>query len=93
MKHKLIDTKRSRLDLSMAIIVLALLALGMLLIIIKGLSAEYIDDNGLLHENFFLLPIGFLFIFSAIIIFVVMLINKIRIKIRGRRCICRNDLI
>ena len=87
MRHKLIDTKRSKQNLTLTIIGLALLALGMLFIVIKGLSAEYIDEDGLLHENFFLLPIGFLFIFSAITTFVVMLINKIRIKIRNRRCI------
>lgn len=89
MKNKLIndgsDTKRSKLNLIMTIIGFVLLLLGMLFIVIKGMSVEYIDKDGFLHENFFLLPMGFLFMFSGIITFIVMLINNARIKIRDKK--------
>nr|WP_254907581.1 DUF3955 domain-containing protein [Enterococcus sp. 12C11_DIV0727] len=32
-------------------------------------SVEYIDKTGILHENFYLLPIGFLFLFAGILSF------------------------
>ena len=32
---------------------------------IESLSVEYTDQAGILHENFFLLPIGFLFVFCG----------------------------
>lgn len=57
-------------------------------LIVKGLSAEYIDSYGVLHENFFLLPIGFLFIFSGFITFLVIgfkrMVSIIKNKSRWR---------
>ena len=41
-----------------------------MMIVIKGLSVEYIDAEGFLHENFFLLPIGFFCMFCGFISFV-----------------------
>lgn len=38
---------------------LVLSLIGLVLIIIKGSLPEYIDNSGLLIENFYLLPIGF----------------------------------
>lgn len=40
-------------------------------IFIKANSVEYVDSTGVLHENFFLLPVGFLFIFLGLVIFLV----------------------
>ncbi len=33
--------------------------LGIALLLLKGMTVEYVDDAGVLHENFFLLPLGF----------------------------------
>ena len=41
------------------------LILGIICILIKAASVEYIDQQGFLHENFFLLPIGFSLIFAG----------------------------
>lgn len=41
------------------------------MLILKGMSVEYVDSAGLLHENFFLLPIGFLFLFGGAAAFAV----------------------
>ncbi len=58
------------------IIGIVILFLGIVLILLKGLLPEYIDDEGFLHENFFLLPIGFLLIFIGITIFAVIKIKR-----------------
>ncbi|MDY4560554.1 MAG: DUF3955 domain-containing protein [Peptostreptococcus porci] len=52
--------------------------IGVMLIVIKGVSVEYVDANGMLHENFFLLPLGFLCIFCRLISFVIIGIRIIR---------------
>ncbi|NWK84537.1 DUF3955 domain-containing protein [Staphylococcus sp. GSSP0090] len=46
-----------------------LLILGVLAIVIKGFTPEYLDSNNILHEYFFLVPLGFSFIFVALCIF------------------------
>lgn len=61
------DVKRSRLCAIGGV----LLVLGMLLLIIKGFTPEYLDDNGFLHEYFFLLPMGFGCIFAGAISFAI----------------------
>lgn len=52
--------------------------IGVMLIAIKGVSVEYVDANGMLHENFFLLPLGFLCIFCGLISFLTIGIRIIR---------------
>lgn len=54
-----------KLNISGAVI----LILGMLTILSKAFTPTYLDSNGVLHEYFFLLPIGFSFIFVALCIF------------------------
>jgi len=53
-----------------------LILLGGVLILLKGLLPEYIDEEGILHEPFFLLPIGFGLIGIGLIIYVIKLIQK-----------------
>lgn len=48
-----------------------LLLLGIGCIVIKALSVEYVDASGVLHENFFLLPTGFLLIICGLLTFIV----------------------
>lgn len=63
------ETRRAKFNLISIIIATILLCIGATCLIIKGMSIEYIDAQGILHENFFLIPIGFLFVFSGIITF------------------------
>lgn len=81
------ETRKARMNMISVTVGAALLCAGVICLIIKGLSVEYVDDSGLLHENFFLLPIGFLFIFSGLLTFVITgLSNAFRaISGRGRR--------
>ena len=54
--------------------------MGIGCLVIKSLSVEYIDALGMLHENFFLLLIGFLFIFSSLMTFIGVGFNNLRVK-------------
>ena len=53
------------------------LIIGVLCIIIKAFTPEYVDSEGILHEYFFLLPIGFFFIFVSLILFIIIGIKKL----------------
>ena len=71
------ETRRAKINLIMAAIGALLLFLGAGCILIKAASVEYVDAAGILHENFFLLPIGFLFITCGLLTFVIVGIKKI----------------
>lgn len=65
------ELRKIKLNLIMISIATGLLIVGILLIVLKGMTVEYIDAQGILHENFFLLPLGFLAIISSMITFFV----------------------
>lgn len=74
MTHKLIkdgsETRRAKLNLVTTLIGSFLLLTGLGCFLIKANSVEYLDAKGILHENFYLIPIGFLFLLTGgIIIF------------------------
>ena len=66
---KLIDdtseTKRARFNMISTIIGASLLILGVIFLLIKFKSVEYVDKSGILHENFYLVIIGYLCLFSG----------------------------
>jgi transcriptional regulator with XRE-family HTH domain len=78
MTEKLIEdgseTRRARMNLVSTVIGGVLMLLGFMCFLIKALSVEYIDAQGILHENFFLIPVGFLLLFAG---FLVILISGI----------------
>ncbi len=47
---------------------IALIIAGVACIVIKGVLPEYLDENGILHEYFFLLPMGFAGVFGGIVL-------------------------
>ena len=47
-----------------------LMILGFVCLLIKGMSTEYIDENGILHEYVFLLPMAFSLFFGGIVAFI-----------------------
>lgn len=55
-----------------------LMIVGLILLFIKGQTVSYVDKNGLLHEAFFLIPIGYLFILIGLIVIAVNIIKKIK---------------
>lgn len=79
------ETRRARLNLITVIIGALLLVAGIACLLIKGMSVEYIDAQGILHENFFLIPIGFLFIFSSMFTFCAVGVQNIVARIRSKQ--------
>ena len=53
-----------------------LLLMGLICIIMKAFTPEFIDAQGFLHEAFFLLPIGFLLIFTGVILIIISAFKK-----------------
>ena len=76
------ETRRARINLILIIIASVLLFIGVGCFVWKLFSPEYVDAQGLLHEKFFLIPIGFLFIFSSLITFSVAGVKKLIERIR-----------
>lgn len=72
--------KRAKIYLYSLIIGTFLFTLGTICLIIKALSVEYIDNSGILHENFFLLPIGFFLIFIGFIVLIIFTFKVLKIK-------------
>ncbi len=79
------ETRRAKFNMVTSIIGAAFVLLGIILILIKGASVEYIDEAGVLHENFFLLPLGFLSIFCGLIAFITVGIKSLVHRIKERR--------
>lgn len=65
------ETRRARLNTISACIGTALFIIGAACLGIKSASVEYLDSAGVLHENFFLIPIAFLFLLGGFITFFV----------------------
>lgn len=63
-----------------SLIGVALLLLGVVLLAVKAASVEYVDASGMLHENFFLLPCGFLSIFGGLMCLLTALGRKIVLR-------------
>ena len=63
------ETRRAKYNMVCSIIGLCLILIGIILLLVKGMSVEYIDAQGVLQENFFLVPIGFLCLFCGLIAF------------------------
>lgn len=78
-------TRRAKLNLITTLIGVFLLFFGFAYIFIKMNSVEYVDRSGILHENFYLLPMGSLFIVAGMVVFLVTGIKFIFEIIRTRK--------
>ena len=65
------ETRRARMNMVTTVTGGVLMLLGLFCFVIKGLSVEYVDETGLLHENFFLLGIGWLFLLTGVLVIAV----------------------
>lgn len=65
------ETRRAKFNAVCVCVGFALLLLGAALLGIKAASVEYVDAQGVLHENFFLLPAAFLLLFCGVLSFAV----------------------
>lgn len=86
MKEKVIrdgsETRRAKYNMISTVAGGVLLLMGIFCFFVKAASVEYIDADGFLHENFFLIPIGYLFLLSGIISFISIGIRTIAGRIR-----------
>jgi len=65
------ETRRAKMNMVSALTGAALMLVGFVCLVIKTLSVEYVDEMGILHENFFLIPVGLLFLFCGFVIIAV----------------------
>ena len=68
--------KLSKVDLALMIVGVVSLVGGLVSLALKTFAAEYIDAQGILHENFFLIPLGFALLLLSLILFVVIAIRN-----------------
>lgn len=78
------ENRRAKMNMISTIVGGVLMIMGLMCLIIKAFSVEYIDASGILHENFFLLPVGFLFIFSGVLVIIVICASYIVRKLWER---------
>lgn len=78
------ETRRAKYNMVSSILGAFLIVIGIILFLVKGMSVEYIDEQGMLHENFFLILIGFLCLFSGAISFFTIGIGTIISKLKNR---------
>lgn len=64
-------TKRAKFNFWSAQIGGGLMVIGFICFLIKANSVEYVDKQGILHENFYLLPIGYIFLLSGLLVILV----------------------
>ncbi|MGI5888979.1 MAG: helix-turn-helix domain-containing protein [Oscillospiraceae bacterium] len=89
MTEKLIDdgkeTTRMKSAAKIALIGAILMVIGLLCFVLKGMTVEYIDEQGILHENFFFVPIGWAFIFAGLITVIVGAVKAISYSRKKKR--------
>lgn len=62
------ETRRAKINMVTVLAASSLMVIGLLCFLIKGFSYEYVDETGLLHENFFLIPVGYLFLLAGLLV-------------------------
>ena len=68
--------KTEKRNLILIMIAIFCLIDGILCFVLKAATVEYIDLQGVIHENFFFLPIVYILIFISIILSTIAIVNK-----------------
>ena len=71
------ESRRAKWNLLSVSVGAVLLLMGVICVLMKALTGTDIDENGLLQENFFLLPAALLFFFGGFITFLVTGIHNV----------------
>ncbi|MGN0242038.1 MAG: DUF3955 domain-containing protein [Candidatus Weimeria sp.] len=79
------DTRKIKLSSKFIITGAILMLIGFICFVLKSITVEYIDSQGILHENFFFIPIGYLFIFIGLIVILVGVVKTCKAKIRKNK--------
>lgn len=64
------ENRKAKYNMITALVGGFLMILGFFCFFIKANSVEYVDKDGFLHENFYLIPVGYLFLFAGIIVLI-----------------------
>lgn len=64
------ENRKAKYNMITALIGGFLMILGFVCFFIKAHSVEYVDKQGILHENFYLLPVGYIFLFAGIVVLI-----------------------
>lgn len=62
------ETRKAKMNMVSTITGAALMLVGFVCLVIKSMSVEYVDESGMLHENFFLIPTGMLFLLCGFVV-------------------------
>ena len=65
------ENRKAKYNMITALVGGFLMILGFVCFFIKANSVEYIDKQGILHENFYLIPAGYVFLFAGIVVLIV----------------------
>ena len=79
------ETRRAKFNMVTALVGGFLLFFGFACFFIKATAVEYIDSSGVLHENFYLIPIGFLFLFAGVLVFILSTIKFLPTYFRTKK--------
>ncbi|MGI6003450.1 MAG: DUF3955 domain-containing protein [Lachnospiraceae bacterium] len=79
------EMRQARFNMTASVIGLAALVLGILCFVIKAYMPEYIDAEGILHEAFFLIPIGYLCFACGLISFITLGVHSIACWVKERK--------
>ena len=75
-------TRAEKFNMVTTIIESVFIILGIIFFLLSAISVSYI---GVLHEKFFLFPLGYLSLFVGILIIIAWVINSIRLAIKERK--------
>lgn len=70
------DNRKTKMNMAMTFSGGCLMVIGLLCFIAKAVSYEYVDAAGMLHEHFWLIPVGLLFLLVGAAIIVINLIAR-----------------
>ncbi|MDD7199156.1 DUF3955 domain-containing protein [Parafannyhessea umbonata] len=79
------EGRRARTNMATAAIGCALMVMGALCVFVKANSVEYVDAAGVLHENFFLVPMAWAFFLAGLLTVVAAGVSRLARASRERR--------
>lgn len=79
------ETTRAKINRTTILIGAILLCIGATFLLLKGNTVEYIDASGFVHENFYFIPVGLLFMFSGIVVITVSAVKRLLVSAQQKR--------
>lgn len=64
------ENRKAKFNMITTISGFFLMLMGFMCFVIKANSVEYVDRHGFLHESFYLIPVGYLFLLAGLIIII-----------------------